>query len=99
MNNVDMLSEEVNYLNMKSSRIESVLESDGSNYQEWKYDIDIYAETVKYGREILKGDKVTVRTRDKDNDEKLFRLEMHITAPNLFTIFLVFRNCKRMESR
>ncbi len=29
---------------MKSSRIEIVLESDGSNYQEWKYDIEIYAD-------------------------------------------------------
>jgi hypothetical protein len=35
---------------MKSSRIEIVLESDGSNYQEWKYDIEIYADlTVKLG--------------------------------------------------
>jgi hypothetical protein len=60
-----LLSEEVTYLNIKSSRIEIVLASDGSNYQDWKYDIEIYADlTVKYGREILKGDKITVRTKD-----------------------------------
>jgi hypothetical protein len=45
---------------MKSSRIEIVLESDGSNCQEWKYDIEIYADlAVKYRREILKGDEIT----------------------------------------
>ena len=38
---------------MKSSRIEIVLESDGSNYQEWKYDIEIYADlTVKYEKSM-----------------------------------------------
>ncbi len=51
MNAVDILYEEGNYVNMKSSRIESVLESDGSNYQDWKYDIEIYTET-KYRREF-----------------------------------------------
>ena len=40
-------------MNMKSSRIESVLESDGSNYQEWKYDIEIYADLT-----VIRAEKV-----------------------------------------
>jgi hypothetical protein len=38
---------------MKSSRIEIVLESDGSNYQEWKYDVEIYADLT-----VIRAEKV-----------------------------------------
>jgi hypothetical protein len=54
---------------MKSSRIESVLESDGSNYQEWKYDIEIYLDEIR--KRILKGGKITVRQQKIVGREQL----------------------------
>ncbi len=48
-----------------------MLENDGSNYRQWIFDIENFAETIKYGREILRGYKVKLtRTINRDNKEE-----------------------------
>ena len=57
--NLDFLSDEVSQLSLKSSSINNILKSNGENFREWRYDVDNFADTIKYGREILSGEKIT----------------------------------------
>jgi hypothetical protein len=68
---LEVLSEELNQLSLKATSVSSVLENDGSNYRQWIFDIENFAETIKYGREILRGEKVTLtRTINRENKEE-----------------------------
>ncbi len=40
LDNLDLLQSEVSQLSLKSSNINNVLESNGENFREWRFDVD-----------------------------------------------------------